>query len=60
MLKLNWIIRRNDTIIEYVQGTYKDVKKYLEELYDNDSNSEYCAMGCGSAFADTIKYRILG
>jgi|GEM_PF-6263404 len=60
MSKLNWIIRRNDTIIEYVQGTHKAVKKYLEELHDNDSNSEYCATGCESAFVDAIKYRILG
>ena len=56
---LNWIILKNNIVVEYVQGTHKAVKKYLEELYHNDSNFEYSATGSEGAFVDTIKYKVL-
>ena len=59
MTTLNWIIRKNDTIIGYVQGTCKAVTKYLNELYNDDSNSKYSATGCKSEFIDIIKYKVL-
>ncbi len=58
---LNWIVRKDDEIIEYVKGTREAVELYLKELHekDTDNDSDYDAVGCESEFNKKIKFKIL-
>lgn len=53
----NWIIMKNNTVFEYVQGSREAIKKYLKELRCKDSDFQYLAIGSHDAFIDTAKYK---
>ena len=58
---LNWIVRKDNEIIEYVKGTKEAVELYLNKLQENDTNndSDYDALGCESEFNKKIKFKVL-
>lgn len=59
MKTYSWIIMKNNTVFEYVQGSRKAVRKYLKELRRKNPSFSYLAMGSEDAFIDNIKYKKL-
>lgn len=55
----SWIIMKNDTVYEYVQGSSKAVKKHLRELRRKNPGFSYLALGSEDAFIDDTKYKKL-
>lgn len=55
----SWIIMKNNTVFEYVQGSRKAVRKYLKELRRKSPGFSYLAMGSENAFIDDAKYKKL-
>ena len=55
----NWIVRKDNEIIEYLKGTKESVELYIEKLQKEDFDSEYCAEGFEYEFNDNIKFKEL-
>ena len=56
---LNWIVRKDNEIIEYLKGTKESVELYIEELQKEDLDSEYYAEGFEYEFNEKIKFKVL-
>lgn len=56
---LNWIVRKDHEIIEYLKGTKESVELYIKELQKEDFDSEYSAVGSNSEFNEKIKFKEL-
>lgn len=55
----SWTIMKNNTVYEYIQGSFKAVKKYLKELRCKNLGFSYLALGSEDAFTDDTKYKKL-
>lgn len=59
MKKLNWILRKDNEIIEYLSGTKEAIELYIKELQNADADSEYWAEGFEYEFNEAIKFKVL-